>query len=192
MADEPYIDFFELWQDKMFLGQEFLTWLWLCSEIDNKFAYDDQNRVEVWFENSLRLERGQGPSKKTVTCQSSDKENGAEWAEAFTAITKDKKVMTGRLRIRVEEREWVMSLPADTLSPKSLKMVSGADFDKKEDGQLSQVGALLDRVSYFIDLCGVIEYLLGRFFALRLSPEWESEELPRLRSWVARWIGEGL
>jgi recombination associated protein RdgC len=190
MPTEKHIDFFELWQEKMFLGEEFLTWLWLCSEVDNKFATDDHNEVEVWFENSLKLESGQGPSKKSVTCQNSDKENGSDWSEAFTAIMRDKRVINARLRIRNEEREWALTLPSDTLNPKSIKIVSGGDFKSDDGGQVGQAGALLDRVTFFLDLSSIIESLLGNFLELRLSPEWESEELPRLRGWVTRWARE--
>ncbi|MDR2368451.1 MAG: hypothetical protein LBF58_10170 [Deltaproteobacteria bacterium] len=190
MAQEKHVDFFELWQEKIFLGEEFLTWLWLSSEVDNKFTTEDGTEFEVWFENSLKLESGQGPSKKSVTCQNSDKENGAEWAEAFTAVMRNKKVINARLRVRNEEREWSLTLPSDTLNPKSVKLLAGADFREEDDGQVSQVGALLDRVAYFVELSTIVESLLGIFLQLRLSPEWQSEELPRLKGWVARWTRE--
>ena len=189
-AREKTIDFFELWQEKMFLGEEFLTWLWLCSEIDNGFAADGGPQVEIWFENSLKLQSGQGPSKKSVTCQNAGKENGSEWPEAFTAVMRNKKVINGRLRIKSEEREWSLGLPADTLCHKSAKLVAGAEFKDDDDGKLTKVGALLDRVVYFTELTNTIETLLGMFLKLRLSPEWASEELPRLRAWVARWTRE--
>jgi hypothetical protein len=180
------MDFLELWKEKIFLGQEFLTWLWLCSEIDNKFSTDEHPMIEVWFENSLKLESGHGPSKKSVTCQNSDSENGTEWAEAFTAVMKNKKVINARLRIRNEEFEWALTLPSDTLSPKSIKLISGGDIKQEEDTKLSLTGSLLDRITFFLELSNIIEDLLGLFLEIRLSPEWESEEIPRLRGWIAR------
>jgi hypothetical protein len=190
MDAEKHIDFLELWKEKIFLGQEFLTWLWLNSEVDSSFPLDEANVIDIWFENTLRLESGQGPSKKTVTCQNTDKENGSQWAEAFTAIKKNKQVINAKLRVRSEEREWSLVLPSDTLSPKSIKIISGGDFKQKDEGQLSLIGSLLDRVTFYIELSNILESLLGRFLELRLSPKWNDEELPRLRGWINRWAEE--
>jgi recombination associated protein RdgC len=187
MAQEKPIDFYELWQEKIFLGEEFLTWLWLRSEMGDPFATDDGTALGIRFENSLRLGIGQGPGKKSVTCQDSARDITPEWPEAFTAVARNKKVKSGRLRIKSGEREWSLTLPHDTLGPKSVKLMAGADFRDEDDGQTTQAGALLDRMVFFIELSGIIESLLGAFLRLRLSPEWESEELPRLRAWVSGW-----
>jgi recombination associated protein RdgC len=191
MAQERHVDFLELWQEKMFLGQEFLTWLWLSSEVDNKFAVPGGTEIEVWFENSIRLEIGQGQSRKSVTCQSSGQEDGSGWAEAFTAVWRNKKVSNARLRIRSDEREWALTLPSDTLSPKSVKLLAGADFKQAESGKAALAGALLDRTTFLVELANLLENLLGLFLGLRLSQAWETEELPRLKGWVARWAQEG-
>ncbi|MDR2301256.1 MAG: hypothetical protein LBF38_04370 [Deltaproteobacteria bacterium] len=189
MALDKFVDYVQLWQEKIFLGEEFLTWLWLCSEVDNNFVTQKGDNYEVWFENSLRLESGQGPTKRSVTCQNSNKDGSFEWAEAFTAVKMNKKVINARLRVRFEEREWSLTLPSDTLSPKSIKLLAGVDFKDENDAMATQAGTLIDRVVYFMELTQIIETLLGMFLKIRLSPDWAKEELPRLKGWISRWTG---
>jgi recombination associated protein RdgC len=191
MTQENYVDFFELWQEKIFLGEEFLTWLWLSSEVDNNFEAEDGTTFEVWFEKSLKLESGKGPTKKSITCQNAGNDSGSEWAEAFTAIMKNKTVINASIRVRSEEREWALTLPSDTLNPKSIKLMSGADIKDDDDNKITKSGTLLDRVAYFVELNKIIESLLTIFLKIRLSPEWITDELPRLRGWVTRWSKEG-
>jgi recombination associated protein RdgC len=180
-------DFLELWQEKLFLGQEFLTWLWLSSEVDNRFSLNKgQFEVEVWFEKTLKLESGQGDSLHSVTCQLSNEPTTLEWAEAFISVINHNKVNSGRLKIKTPEREWSMTLSGHTLAPKSVKLTAGANFSS-EGGDLSLTGQLLDRVASFAELNTVLEALFTLFIELRLSKAWEEDELPRLRSWVLKW-----
>jgi hypothetical protein len=180
-------DFFEIWQDTLFIGQEFLTWLWLASEVDNSFELDDGTAVEVWFENSLRLESGQGDTRRQLTCQTAKETASHEWAEAFMAVMLAKKVNSAKVRIKTGEREWSMTLPADTLSPRSIKVPASSEPAPAEGEAMALAGQFLDRVALLSELAGIVDGLLSRFLRLRLSPEWAGEELPRLRGWLIRW-----
>ena len=179
-------DFLDLWQDTLFIGQEFLTWLWLASEVDNRFELKDGLSVEVWFENSLRLESGHGDTRRQLTCQTAKETSSHEWAEAFMAVMLAKKVNSGRVRIKTEEREWSMTIPADTLSPKSIKMPPAPDPADASDPSTALAGQFLDRVALLSELTGIVEALLAHFLELRLSPRWTGEELPRLRGWLVK------
>ncbi|MDR1656762.1 MAG: hypothetical protein LBT47_04265 [Deltaproteobacteria bacterium] len=183
-------DFLELWQDKIFLGHEFLTWLWLTSEVDSSFSLKNGMEAEIFFENTLRLESGQGDSKHSVTCQLSKEPTTTEWAEAFVSVMNHKKVISGRVKIKTPEREWTLNLSGDNLSPKSVKITAGASFTSDEGGELGLVGQFLDRVACLAELNAVLEGLLARFMEIRLSKSWESDELPRLRRWVIKWDQE--
>jgi hypothetical protein len=183
-------DFLDLWRDTLFIGQEFLTWLWLASEVDNSFELKGGLAVEVWFESSLKLESGQGDSRRQLTCQTAKEASSHEWAEAFIGVMLAKKVNSGRVRLKAGDREWTMTLPADTLSPKSIKMPQAPSPGDGDSLQASLAGQLLDRVAILAELTGVVEALFAHFLELRLSPGWKTEELPRLRGWVARWDQE--
>ena len=183
------VEFLDLWQETLFIGQEFLTWLWISSEVDNRFTLKNDLEVEVWFENSLRLESGQGDTKRQISCQTAKETASHEWAEAFMAVMLKKQVNSGKVKIKTLDKEWTMTLPADTLAPKSVKTPPIADPGPGE-GSLGHIGQLIDRISLFSELCGIIEALLRHFLELRLSPQWKSEEIPRLRGWLVKWDQE--
>ncbi|MDR1051479.1 MAG: hypothetical protein LBP95_10470 [Deltaproteobacteria bacterium] len=186
-------DFLELWQEKMFLGQEFLTWLWLASEADNNFVLKDGAELTVFFDGSLKLERGLGDFKQSLTSQPPRRPDSQAWTEAFIGAARNKQVASAKLRVACREREWSLSLPADTLCPRGVRIMAAGDADKEaeEDGALARIGALLDRASLLSELNDHLEGLLTSFLELRLSQKWEGEELPRLRQWVRRWVKEG-
>lgn len=173
--------FLDLWQEKMFLGQEFLTWLWITSEIDgNYIAIKPQGGVEVWFENRLQLESGEGSDKKSVTCQAP----GQEWSEAYTALRRAKKLTRARLKVRFEEKEWGLTLTADSLTPQGVKFPKTfTEGEDEEDNSLA--GRFLERVALLNELDALLAALFRRFLEARLSPTWESETLPALNEWLA-------
>ncbi|MDR0881839.1 MAG: hypothetical protein LBP55_04785 [Candidatus Adiutrix sp.] len=175
--------FLDLWQDKLFLGQEFLSWLWITSEINgnllNLKGKDCPPAVELWFESRLTLEAGEGNDRKSVTCQAP----GAEWAEAHTALKRGKKMVKGRLKIRNEEKEWGLTLAADTLTPQSVKLPRTFAAGEEEDD--TEAGRFLERAALLKELLAIVESLFRQFLEVRLSPEWERAELPRLNRWLA-------
>jgi len=182
--------FLDLWEEKYFLGPEFLTWLWINSEINGNLLNIKQkainglapeyfpSAVELWFESRLTLESGEGTDKKSVTCQTP----GAEWAEAHTALRQGKKLTRGRLKIRVEEKEWGLTLSADTLTPQAVKFPK--TFTEGEEEEDSEVGRFMERVALLNELTAILESLYAQFLELRLSPDWEMSELPRLNRWL--------
>ncbi len=182
--------FLDLWEEKYFLGPEFLTWLWINSEINGNLlnikpmAVNGQapesfpSAVELWFESRLTLESGEGLEKKSVTCQTP----GAEWAEAHTALRQGKKLTRGRLKIRTEEKEWGLTIAADTLTPQAVKFPK--TFTEGEEEEDSEVGRFMERVALLNELTAIIESLYRQFLELRLSQDWTMTELPRLNHWL--------
>lgn len=189
LALEPAA-FLDLWEQKYFLGPDFLTWLWINSEINGNLLNlkpvkassqppeTFPEAVELWFESRLTLESGGGGEKKSVTCQTP----GTEWAEAHTALRQGKKLTRGRLRIRTEEKEWGLSLSADTLTPQGVKFPK--TFSPGEEAEDGEVGRFMERVALLNELTGILESLFRQFLELRLSADWESAELPRLNRWL--------
>lgn len=175
-AREPAV-FLDLWREKIFLGREFLTWLWIVSEIESHLLnLKPQGAVELWFENRLTLESGEGSGRKVVICQDPE----AKWAEALTAVREGKKIARGRLKIRVAEKEWSLTLNADTLAPQAVKFPPSP-----EDGEQDGPGLFLERAALLAELIGLIESLCRRFLELRLTEAWAAAELPRLNKWLS-------
>jgi len=172
--ETPFLD---LWREKIFLGREFLTWLWITSETHgNLLNLKPQGEVELWFENRLTLESGEGAGRKTVICRDPE----AKWAEALTAVREGKQITRGRLRILTEDKEWSLTLNADTLTPQAVNFPKG--LVEEED---QAAGLFLERTALLRELVGIIESLCRQFLELRLTDAWATEELPRLNKWLA-------
>lgn len=195
IMNEPFVlepaAFLDLWQEKFFLGQEFLTWLWIVSEINGNLlnikatgsssgraGENFPSAIELWFESRLTLESGEGGHKKSVTCQTP----GAEWDEAHTALRRGKKLTRGQLKIRTEEKEWGLSLSADTLVPQGVKFPK--TFTAGEEEEDTEIGRFMERVALMNELMAILEALYHQFLEVRLSSEWELKEVPRLNHWL--------
>ncbi|MDR1081156.1 MAG: hypothetical protein LBQ79_09420 [Deltaproteobacteria bacterium] len=178
------IDFLDLWNDKMFLGEEFLTWLYLASESGGgTVRLPSGDAVELFFENSLKLSSGQGPSRRSVAITTPVEPADTDWDEAYSALGNNKKVTRGTLRIKSDGREWRLSLPSDSVSPQGVKLAAVKDSAETDD--LGQAGVFLDRVGLLSELLDILEALLEAFLKIRLSPGWETDELPRLEKHIA-------
>jgi recombination associated protein RdgC len=172
--------FLDLWQEKMFLGQEFLTWLYLTSELNNhSFELPDGRLVEAFFENKLFLSYGQGQNKRSVAITTPEDPKSADWDEAYTAINNNKRITKGALRIKSDNREWRVTLPHDTLAPQSVKL--SAVKEQGESDDLGKAGKFLERIGLAAELLDVIQGLFESFITLRLSSSWDTDEVPRLQ-----------
>jgi hypothetical protein len=179
------VDFYDLWQETMFLGQDFLTWLWLSSEIDTRFPGPEGVEIEVRFERKLILERGFGQDRGQVACQTPDR----DWTEAFSALGVEKKVVKARLALLTMEFECALTLSADTLAPQSLKLAVGRDLPG-EAGRASQIGRFLGQVTLMSSVNAIVDYLYRHFLEIRLSDDWSAKELPRLRKFLEPRLGK--
>ncbi|MDR3155454.1 MAG: hypothetical protein LBW85_14605 [Deltaproteobacteria bacterium] len=178
------IDFLDLWNDKMFLGEEFLTWLYLASESGGgTVKLPGSHSVELFFESSLKLVSGQGPSKRSVSITTPEEPSDPDWDEAYAALGNRKKVARGTLRIKSGAHVWRLSLPSDSVSPQAIKLTAVKDSAESDDQ--GRAGMFLDRVGLVSELLNILESLFAAFLKIRLSPSWETEELPRLEKHIA-------
>lgn len=171
--------FLDTWQEKIFLGQEFLTWLWVQAELSSSyFELPALGAVELWFESRLVLESGQGQDKRSVTCQTPE----ADWPEARTALKEGKKLALGRVKVRLEEKEWAFTLKADTLTPQAVKLPK--TFTEGEEEEDSLPGRFMERAALMAELLTVLDKLYQRFLEIRLSEEWDISAKPQIRKWL--------
>ena len=173
------MDLIDLIQDKKFLGQEFLTWIWYQSEVNSGLIdIEGFGTVEVWFEDRISLESGSGNFRQVVTCQGRD----LELTEARTALREGKKVNQVRLRIGADGQEWKLTVKAEGLELGGIR--APKTFDPGEEEAESMAGRLLDRVAVLHELTMMLDALYQKFLLIRLGQSWESRELPRLRKWL--------
>ncbi|MDR2349813.1 MAG: hypothetical protein LBF41_04190 [Deltaproteobacteria bacterium] len=184
---EEYLEgtvFLDLWRDKMFLGQEFLTWLYLTSEKNNHFfELPGGDGVEAFFENRLTLSHGRGNNRRSVAITTTEEPRDPDWDEAYTAIGNNKRVIKGTLRVKAENREWRLTLPHDTLSPQGVKL--SAVKDPAETDDLGKAGKFLDKIALTAELVSIVDELFSLFLSRRLSETWLTEDVPRLKEYLS-------
>ncbi len=168
------------------LGGEFLLWLWWQAETtDGTFDLPDRASGEPSEPVALMLEEGltlagEPPAEGAGGCGVASLRIGAPAASAEAAAA----LLTGKLPKRMRlllargERQWSLSLNAETLDLASVKVPPpGADATEPED-------VLMERLSGFAEAREIIEGLYAGFLGRRLGPPWEGEDVPGIRRWM--------
>ena len=174
------MDLVDIIAEKRFLGQEFLTWLWFRSEErGGTVELPGLGDITVVFEKHLLLEYGEGESREKVVCQGLQ----AELKEARTGLLMGKKLEQARVLFGRGDLEWNVTVRAsvvDFSSVKTPKTMSGAD---EADDEAAVEGRIIEKMSYYEELLGLIDASFRLFLEVRLSDAWPAE-LERLRQWV--------
>lgn len=168
--------FIDRWAETMWLGRDFLLWLWHYSEVCGNLLTLDGNALELQFGGRLVLAKDQDK----VTCSGIRE----DWPEAHTAVLEGKHLDQGRLTIQTETMRFSLTLDADSLMPKAVRVRREGipDADEERDG--SRVGEFLDHISLLQELNAILDILFRVFLDLRLADRWEAEILPAVKSWA--------
>ncbi len=167
--------------DFSFLGREFLTWLWFKSEERNgNISIPGTGDIEVFFLRRLVLESGEGDYSETILC----KGFRTDLKEGKTALREGKKIKEARIRLSIDSDEWEFTFKADTFLFQSMKLPDAPAYADEE--ATDREGRLLDRISMTERTVETMEKLFSLFLTKRTSPEWKSEEIPRIAKWVER------
>lgn len=173
------MDMVDLIQEKKFLGQEFLTWLWFQSDVNSGLIdLKKPGAVEIWFEERIMLESGSGNALQTVTCQGKD----LDLAEARTALREGKRVSQAKIRLTADGSDWRFSIKAEGLDLSGVRAPKTLDMDEEEPDSLA--GRLLDRLAVMRELTRYVDALFAKFLEIRLSEDWKEQEIPRIRKWL--------
>ena len=168
-------------KDFSFLGREFLTWLWFKSEERNgSILIPGLGDIEVLFLRRLVLESGEGDYSETIVC----KGFRADLKEGKTALREGKKIKEARIRLGLGSDEWEFTFKADTFLFQSMKLPDAPSY--AEEDERDREGRLLDRISMTERAVETMEQLFSLFLNKRTSPEWKSEEIPRIARWVQK------
>ncbi len=167
------MDVLALLNDKFFLGQEFLTWLWFVSEEDAPVALGDGRQAEVFVGERLVLSPAQGQEGTRVSVAGRE----ASLAEAREALKRGKLVEGLRLGLVVDGEEYWLSLDAAHLGIKSMRMP--ATEHKSAEGL---EGLILERVALVEAVVKALDSLFKRFLGQRM----EYKGLPpQMVAWAA-------
>lgn len=174
------MDLVDLMEEKRFLGQEFLTWLWFKSDERGGTVYlPGTGDVQVVFEKHMLLEYGEGEAHEKVICQGLQ----AELREARTGLVMGKKLEQARLLIAWGDHEWRLTLKGSLFEFKSVKPPK--TMSSKEDSQDQEAieARLLDRIGMIEMANRTVDGLFRMFLEIRVSREWP-QEMVKVRDWV--------
>ncbi len=168
------MDLVDIIAEKKFLGQEFLTWLWWKGENSGCEIATRGDSVSVVFDGNILLEDSQGEDK--VNCSGK-----VEMPEAMTGLRYGKKIQQAKLRIGVADLEFVVTLTADLLEFKAVKLPK--TIVTVEAGEGEEEGLILERIYLFETLRNAVHDLFHTFVRIRVSPEWGAEQ-DRIAQWI--------
>ncbi len=182
------MDLIDLIQEKRFIGQEFLAWLWFKSEErgGSIALADGSGDIQLAFEKHMLLEYGEGEIQERLVCRGLQ----TELREARAGMALGKKPDQARIRLVHHDREFGVTLSGATLEFRSVRLPKTMSEAEEETGPEAMEARLLERISLVEELAGLIDGLLRQFLILRVGPAWP-EEQARLRSWIGKGLMEG-
>ncbi len=175
------MDLVDIIEEKRFVGQEFLTWLWWKSEErGGAVELDGYGDITVVFEKHMLLEYGEGDTSEKIICSGLQ----AELQEARTGLQMGKKLEQARIKLTQGEHEWNFTLAAALMEFRSVKLPKTAGTEG--GGNAEEVeGMILERIFLFEELVRVVNQLFKQFLQQRINSGWP-EELMKIRAWVGR------
>ena len=162
----------------LFVGDEFLTWLWYIIERDTRLlnrldkdlaALEIGNRMV--FENRYRRDSGE-----TVTVKGEE----ANMDEGLLALKKGAMVTEVNLVYRSGDQEWRFNLKGESLNISSLRVPESGKVETKEDIE----GAVIEKIYFYEKILNLINGLFKYFIKIRVSNEWSSKTVPAMRKWI--------
>jgi hypothetical protein len=174
------MDLVDLIQEKRFLGQEFLAWLWYKSEErGGSIDVPGKGDVLVVFEKHMLLEYGEGEANEKVICRGLQ----TELKEARAGLGMAKKPEQARVRIAYGDHEFSVTLAAAAFEFRNVRLPKTVDSaDEGKDAE-SLEGRILERIALFEQLTHLVGELFRMYIAVRASAQWP-EELIRIRAWI--------
>jgi hypothetical protein len=164
-------------KDGGFLGREFLTWLWYKSqEREGAVKVPNLGDLQVVFSRRIVLESGDGEFSESVVCQGLH----ADLKEGKTAIRHGKKIKEARIQLTRDTEKWEFTLKADAFQFQSLRLPEGMESDNPNDVE----GEILERIYLAEKALQTMDQVFSLFLTKRASPQWASEEIPRIKKWV--------
>ena len=174
------MDLVDLIDEKRFLGQEFLTWLWWKSEErGGSVLLPNRGDILVVFEKHMLLEYGEGESSEKLICSGLQ----TELQEARTGLTMGKKLEQARIQLVASEHEWNFTLAAAMMEFRNVRLPKTAGTEGDTNNPEETEGMILERIFLFEELVRIVNELFHLFLEVRVGDGWPAE-LTRVRSWV--------
>lgn len=175
------MDLVDIIEEKRFLGQEFLTWLWYKSDERGGTVYLPEAGADITlvFEKHMLLEFGEGEAHEKLICRGLQ----TELKEARTGLAMGKKLEQARIQIVRDEHEWHLTLKGSLMEFQSVRIPKTMTTSEESDDPEAIEGRLLEHIGLYEIAVRTIDDLLRMFLKIRISPDW-NEEITKLSSWV--------
>ena len=158
------------------LGRDFLVWLWFKSESRNGVIdLGDDGYAEVRIEGKITLETENDETLESITCSG----DNLRLKEARFALTENKKVTQAGIKLILGDDEYSFILDSRWMNYKALKTPKVVQ-DDKDDPE----GLFYEKVGLIEKAVSTMDAIFMHFIKLRLSEEWDKEELPALIRWI--------
>ncbi len=139
----------------IFLGEEFLTWLWFRSQTEGAFDLPGGDPVRIEMSDPLVFRGAEDQDAQQVTLKG---ERSAQSPEAFAALRAGKRLVKCRIVLRRHDEVWPCALKSDALGasglglpvPKGVPMPDGLIMRGEKVEEFSQMYFALYEM--FLDL----------------------------------------
>lgn len=159
-----------------FLGREFILWLWFRSEIKGGvFDLGEGDRAELWLAGKMTLCSDTDRGTDTMTCSGSS----AFMREARFALADRKTIKKAAVKLTFHNSEWAFVIDSEWMNFRSFKTPPVIQ-NREEDPE----GLFYEKVLLTEQAVKVMDRILGLFIKIRLSSDWEEEELPAMKKWI--------
>ncbi|MDF1613993.1 hypothetical protein [Desulfurivibrio dismutans] len=179
------MDLVDLIEEKHFLGQEFLLWLWYKSEERGGAVMVPElgREILVVFEKHMLLEYGEGEAHEKLVCRGLM----TELKEARAGLALGKKPEQARIRFEIDNHEWSLTLKARLFEFQNVRLPKTETGSGDSDDPMEVEGRLLDQIGLYETAQRTIDQLFRAFLELRCGEQWPAE-LERVQQWVRKGV----
>ncbi|CAM2059026.1 conserved hypothetical protein [Desulfovibrionales bacterium] len=159
------------------LGQDFLTWLWFKSEIQNgQFTTTAGETFELHIEQRVSVQGGEGESLETASVAGAM----SELKEVRLGLVRGKKVTRALVRIEVDSEIWLVTLKAEDFSINSLRTPK---IKASHEDNYDLDAKFLEKIYLIERGLNILDGVFCDFLALRLSDGWP-KEVASVLNWI--------
>jgi hypothetical protein len=160
-----------------FLGYEFLTWLWFIMDADQtSIVKTNKDIVSLEMDNRIVLENSLDNRVENLRIKGDD----AGLEEAKLSLQKGGVVTELNFSFKSGDHEWKFNIKGESLNISSLKSPETGKIEKKDDIE----GAVLEKIYLYEKVVSLVENLYKQFIQIRISDQWNSETVPRIKKWI--------
>ncbi len=163
----------------LFLGNEFLTWIWYLIETDQDLGKisGSQDQISMDIGNSIVLENNLGDKRKEKITIKGDQ---AGLEEGTTALKKGAWVTEINLLCKIGEEEYKFTIKGESFNLTGLK-TPAIDTSSSED---EIEGMIIEKTYLLLKVTQVIDTLFLKYIENRISDDWKTKEYQAIKTWI--------